>query len=272
MSERPTSRTAPSRVPETDLAADLATLARRADPDRFLCALFAPPAVRDLLFLIAAFHHELARARAAVREPGLALIRLHWWREVVEGAERRHEIATPLSAALRAGRLQRDTLLAMIDGREIEATDIIPSAATWRDYLHATHGNAAVAAGQAVGAPEASWPSLRGLGAAYGAGLLLRTHAALARQGRCLLPDDVLRRHGLSAYAVVSRPADARIAPALQELAGTAHAWLGPVAAPVAARLPGVLARRDLRRPGLALAQRGTADRLAVILAGLTAR
>src|ERR1700744_6087510 len=99
-------------APARDLAApDLAALARRADPDRFLFALFAPPAQRDLLFLIACFHHELARARAAVREPGLALIRLQWWREVVEGAARRHEVATPLSVALDAGRLDRATLL-----------------------------------------------------------------------------------------------------------------------------------------------------------------
>ena len=34
-----------------------------------------------------AFNHELARAREAVSEPPLALIRLQWWREVVEGPD-----------------------------------------------------------------------------------------------------------------------------------------------------------------------------------------
>jgi phytoene synthase len=253
-------------------ARDLAALARRADPDRFLCALFAPPAARDLLFLIACFHHELARARAAVREPGLALIRLQWWREVVEGAARRHEVATPLSAALDSGRLDRATLLAMVDGREAEADEIIPTFQAWHDYLHATHGNAALAAGKVLGVTEPSWAALRGLGAAYGAGIVLRTHRALARQGRCLLPDVVLGRHDMSVFAVLSKPDNSRLRPVLQELAEAARGWIRPVVAPVAARLQGVLAKRDLRRPGVDLGPRGAADRLAVTLAGMMGR
>ena len=76
---------------------------RRHDPDRFLTALFAPPEKRDALLTLYAFNHELARAREAVSEPPLALIRLQWWREVVEGARRRHEVAEPLAAAIEAG-------------------------------------------------------------------------------------------------------------------------------------------------------------------------
>ena len=81
----------------------IAALVRRHDPDRFLTALFAPADKRDTLLTLYAFNHELARAREVVSEPPLALIRLHWWREVVEGAQRRHEVAEPLSAALTAG-------------------------------------------------------------------------------------------------------------------------------------------------------------------------
>ena len=61
-------------------------LVRRHDPDRFLTALFAPPEKRDALLTLYAFNHELARAREVASEPPLALIRLQWWREVVEGA------------------------------------------------------------------------------------------------------------------------------------------------------------------------------------------
>ena len=63
----------------------IAALVRRHDPDRFLTALFAPPERRDALLTLYAFNHELARAREAVSEAPLALIRLQWWREVVEG-------------------------------------------------------------------------------------------------------------------------------------------------------------------------------------------
>src|SRR6201993_4547541 len=92
----------------------IAALVRRHDPDRFLTALFAPPDRRDALLTLYAFNHELARAREVVSEPPLALLRLQWWREVVEGAARRHEVAEPLAAAIDAGDFDRADLLALI--------------------------------------------------------------------------------------------------------------------------------------------------------------
>ena len=75
------------------------------------CALFAPADRRETLFLLYAFNHELARAREVASQPTLALIRLQWWREVIEGARRRHEVAAPLGEALDAGRLDAADLL-----------------------------------------------------------------------------------------------------------------------------------------------------------------
>jgi len=47
-------------------------MVRRVDPDRYLTALFAPPARREALFTLYAFNHELARAREVVpRDVGL---------------------------------------------------------------------------------------------------------------------------------------------------------------------------------------------------------
>src|SRR4051794_18666354 len=134
--------------------ATIATLVRRHDPDRFLTALFAPSERRDALLTLYAFNHELARAREAVSEPGLALIRLQWWREVVEGAPRRHPVATPLAAAIAAGLFDIGDLLAIIDAREIEAEPLIETLAAWRDYLSGGAGGLAVAAGRLLGAPD----------------------------------------------------------------------------------------------------------------------
>src|SRR5918997_2221302 len=88
----------------------LAALARRHDPDRFLCALFAPAPRREALFALIAYNHELARAREAARNPLIALMRLQWWRETVADAAagkppRRHEAAAPLHAAIVSGLL-----------------------------------------------------------------------------------------------------------------------------------------------------------------------
>ena len=170
----------------------IAALVRRHDPDRFLTALFAPPERRDALLTLYAFNHELARAREAVSEAPLALIRLQWWREVVEGAHRRHDVAEPLRIAIEAGDLDRGDLLALIDAREAEAEPAFETAQDWRAYLFGCAGGVAVAAGRLLGSPDAE--GLRPLGAAYGIAGLLRSIPTHARQGRCLLPRDILAR------------------------------------------------------------------------------
>ena len=271
----------------------LVDFVRRHDPDRFLTALFAPPDRRPALLALYAFNHELARAREAAHEPALALIRLHWWREVVDGASRAHEVATPLAAALSDGALTRADLLPLIDAREVETDPAIATLDDWLAYLRGTAGGLAVAAARLLGAtaPEA----LRDLGAAYGAAGVLRAVPALARQGRCLLPADVLAAHGLSPEAVPDAVLRASDAPALRaalaSLAATGRSLLAdaprhlprPV---IAAALPAVLARRDLSRilrdrvpppgvpaPGAAsLHGRGIGDRLAVTLAAARLR
>jgi len=254
----------------------LAEFVRRHDPDRFLTALFAPAEKRDALLALYAFNHELARAREVVSEPPLALIRLQWWREVVEGARRRHEVAEPLSAAIAADALARADLLALIDAREVEADPSIPTLEVWRDYLLGTAGGLSVAAARLLGAAEPE--CARPFGAAYGGAGVLRSVTILARQGRCLLPEDVLARHGLSPEHVTASPDSALTSGVLSALATEIRALL-PGHVPgvlrrgaLAAILPAVLARRDLRRLGSPPGPRGLGDRLAVMTAAITGR
>ena len=229
----------------------IAALVRRHDPDRFLTALFAPSEKRDALLTLYAFNHELARAREVASEPALALIRLQWWREVVEGVRRRHEVAEPLSAALDAGALERDDLLAMIDAREAEAEPLFATMQEWREYVMGSAGGIAVAAARLLGAADPE--SMRPLGVAYGIAGLLRSAAMHARQGRRMLPANA----------------------SIEDIAREGLALLRPMSLSrhvVAAALPAVLARRDLRRAPDFPLQRGLADRLAVTWAGLSGR
>ena len=241
-----------------------------------MATLFAPADKREALFTLYAFNHELARAREVAREPIMALIRLQWWREVVEGTAKQHEVATPLRQALDAGLLRAEDLLPIIDGREAEA-NTIKTTAEWLAYLRATAGGLAVAAGHALmpGAVEHN-AQIRELGAAYGLAGTLRNAARAARQGRCVLPEDALSAAGLVP----------------EGLAGSSDAVLQQIVAPLAqhgsdmlrtgsaGRLPrqvvpavltAVLARRDLARPAWAW-PRGLADRLAVVRAGMRGR
>ena len=54
------------------------------DRDRYMCALKAPPAVRQDLLALLAWNAEVARVADQVREPMAGLIRQTWWREVLE--------------------------------------------------------------------------------------------------------------------------------------------------------------------------------------------
>ena len=228
-------------------------IVQQHDPDRFLTALFAPADRRETLFTLYAFNHELARAREAAREPTLALIRLQWWREVVEGAPRMHEVATPLSAALDEGRLSRPDLLAMVDGREAEVDGERVTVQEWRSYVLGTAGAVAVAAARALGATGDAIATARFYGAAYGAAGILRHRAALQAAGRNVLPP------GGNAVSVL-------LSEGRRWLAEGDASQRGEGAVPrqaLSAVLVAAMARRDLRRSDARL--RGILDRLAVI-------
>jgi phytoene synthase len=254
----------------------ITALVRRHDPDRFLTALFAPPNRRDALLTLYAFNHELARAREVASEPPLALIRLQWWREVVLGEAKRHEVATPLSEAIAAGALHPDDLLPLIEARETEVYQDFETIADWRAWLLAGAGGLTVAAARALGAADPD--SLRPFGAAYGAAGLLRATGVLASQGVCLLPQDLLAAQGLSPEAFIDNPGAPPALAALDQVVAQGRGLLAEAAAIavpracVAAVLPAVLARRDLTRwPALAMPRR-LGDRLAVTVAGMTGR
>lgn len=265
---------APSSRPALSPCAEIV---RRHDPDRFFCTLFAPADARETLFTLYAANHELARAREVVSDPTLALIRLQWWREVAEGARRRHEVAGPLGEALDAGALQAADVLGMIEGREAEA-DPIETEPAFREYVRATAGGVAVAAGRALGAAEPALEALRDLGAAYGVAGVLRSVPALAGQGRCVLPEDLLMQHGLTQEDVIAGPAQAALTPVRARVAAIGSEWLAAGRAArlprraIAAALPAVLAKRDLRNHGEPAGMRGLGDRVAVTVAAWRGR
>jgi phytoene synthase len=228
-------------------SSELLVHVRRTDPDRFFTTLFAPAAKREGLWLLYAFNHELARAREVASEPTLALIRLTWWREVVEGAKRAHEIATPLSAALDAGMFSRADLAALISVREIEAEPQIPDYETFMAYVRGTAGKLARIAGKFLGADS---DEIEALGTAYGISGILRAAPFLARQGRSLLPAD-----GTTPDKLIQTARDLLRS--------------NPPRAALAAALPAAYTRRDLGRP---YAPRALPDKLAIIRAAITGR
>lgn len=254
---------------------------RRHDPDRFLTVLFAPTELRERLVLLYALNHELARAREVTSQTLIALMRLQWWREVVEGQDKPGELATPLQALLREGVLEPEPLLGMIEAREAEIDAAFPRFEDWQAWLLAGAGGLAVAAGQMLGLRDpAMLEGLRLRGAAYGVAGLLRARFTLGAQGAALWPEDLLALAGLSREDAAANPMAPALLPVLEQLRGQGLAWLAearqaprPPRAAIAAALPAVLAARDLRRPiGPPAGPRGFGDRFAVTRAGLLGR
>jgi phytoene synthase len=263
--------------------AELAGFVRAHDPDRFLCALLAPAARRGAIFALTAFNHELARAREAATNPIAAQIRLQWWRDAVEDAAagkpaRRHEVAEPLAEAIRAGALDPAALLAMAEAREAECLeDGLATETDFVGWLRGTAGGWSAAAGLALGANVEGAEVLRALGAAYGLAGVLRSVAAHAAQGRCLLPHDRLTAAGLSAEAAIATPAAPALRALVAEMAAEGAEALRSARRDIppgttAAALPAVLAARDLQRLAAGRdvpSPRGFGDRVAVVWTGL---
>ncbi len=185
---------------DVDLTA-CAQMVERADPLRFRTAMAAPVAARRTLFPLYAFNIEVARAPWVTQEPMIAEMRLQWWRDVCEEIEqgkpvRRHEVATPLAAAITpSDAAQLDTLIAA--RRWDIYRDAFEDEAHFDRYIDQTAGTLMWLSARSMG--EANEAVVRE--AAYGSGVAAWLHAIpqLMAQGRVPLLDGT--NAGVSALA-----------------------------------------------------------------------
>jgi phytoene synthase len=178
---------------QTAFAACEATV-RRADPDRYFSALFAPADKRPLLFALYAFNHELARIAEAVREPMMGEIRLQWWRETVESARegqpRVHDVALALAEMFCQIDLPAKIFDDMIDARAFDLSpDAFPDDAARDAYLDDTSGNLTRLAVRILGAGSVHDDLAREAGIAYGLVGLIRSETFHAARRKSFLGD-----------------------------------------------------------------------------------
>lgn len=262
------------------MLSNLSYCARQAqayDNDRFICALFAPQALRETLFALLAFNSELARIRETVCEPILGEIRLQWWRETLDaifaGRPPRHEVAEALALAIASHGLARAPFDRLIAGRARDLYDDEPDTlAGLLAYAGETAQPVAELELAVLGVGDAaSLDAARHVALAFALSGLLRAVGHHARAGRLYLPKDVMARAGLGRRAVLDlKPSDA-LAAATREIADVARRHLAkarnlksevaPQALPVL--LPAIIADVYLNR----LARAGS-DPLAPAFAG----
>lgn len=196
-----------------DLSADLSALGeslRRHDHDRFVTAMFAPPERRADLWVLYAFNLELSQIRSQVREPLAGMIRLQWWRDVVEGTRReealRHPVGGKLLRLIESRQLPLTYFHRLLEGRERDF-DAIPfaSIADWQAYGQDTAGALTQLAALVLGHEAAAAQPVGTVWALTG---LLRSLPFHLAQGWMTLPVEALNAAGLEADAVAAAKAD----------------------------------------------------------------
>lgn len=168
-----------------------AGLVQRGDAERFRAVMAAPVAARAALFPLYAMNVEVSRAPWVTAEAMIAEMRLQWWRDALAeiagaGPVRRHEVVTPLAAALSPD-LAR-ALDPLIEARRWDIyRDPFADAAAFTAHLDATAGTLLWVAARMLGPEEEA--VVRDLGWAQGLAGWLRAVPDLEARGRIPLVD-----------------------------------------------------------------------------------
>lgn len=237
---------------------------RRHDFDRFLTTLFAPKDLREDLFALYAFNLEVSKTREVVSETMLGAIRLQWWREAVEAiyaktSLRKHAVVEALAETIVRRGLTRERFDRLIDGRMADLEAETPATlGALVEYTDATSGSLVVLAMEVLaGTLEAEAVEAgRHVGNAWALTGILRAMPHFLRQGRVMLPEDLIAARHIDRREMLDLKPSNSLAAAVSDVAAMALRELAIArgyqkAVPKSARpalLLGVLAETYLAR------------------------
>jgi len=169
---------------------------------------FAPAPLRDDLAAVLAWHREVRSIVNEVSDPGVARMKLQWWREELERTyvgQPRHPLSEVLRPVVERHRLPADTFRQMADGVESEILRRQP--ADRRDLEDTCKRNLGALFELLTRCYGPIDPDL--MDTASGAGAycariyLIRDSGALVRKGHHVFRSDLLREQGISTGAFV---------------------------------------------------------------------
>jgi 15-cis-phytoene synthase len=243
-----------------DAFAYCAELVRKADRDRFIAALFAPPHHRGALNALYAFNAEVARVRDVAHTALPGEIRLQWWSEVINGERADEARANPVAAALLSTieryRLSPGKLIDLIEAHRFDLyDDPMASVADLEAYASRTSSALFSSAMQILANTDAEAICLCA-GIAYCITGLLRAFPQHAARRQLYVPGDILERHLVPLHDLFAGRSSAGLNAAFAELRDLARSQLrtadGLVATlprgAIPALLPLALVRRSLDR------------------------
>ncbi|MBI1262507.1 MAG: phytoene/squalene synthase family protein [Rhizobiales bacterium] len=207
---------------------------RQLDHDRYLTVLLAPAGLRDRLVTLYAFNVEIARISEVVSEPMLGEIRLQWWREALQAAEkgegRGHDVAVALAELHQRHPLPFAAMQTLIDARARDLDDeAFADMAALENYASATSSQLMRIACLAI-ADETRLTLQAELveqaGKAYALTGLLRALPMLASRGHVFFPLDVMGRHDVDPHDILSGHMTPAIRLAMDEIIERARGHL----------------------------------------------
>jgi phytoene synthase len=202
-----------------------AELVRKADRDRFMGSLFAPPQHRNGLYALYAFNTEVARVRDFAREAMPGEIRLQWWREVLQGERGGEARASPVAAAVfdtaEKYRLPIHEMLDLIEARRFDLyNEPMQTIAQLENYAVKTSSAVIKMAAQILGTDAST--AARPAGVASAITSLLAALPNHTARGQLFLPLQLLERHGLTPQDVLARIRSASLNAAVADLCNRA--------------------------------------------------
>jgi 15-cis-phytoene synthase len=212
-----------------------------------------PPPRRTAISALYAYCREVDDAVDEVPDPGVARVKLAWWRTEVDAiftGTPQHPVALALAKAVERYGLAQSNLLTVIDGMQMDLEKArYVDFAELETYCDRVAGVVGLMSASIFGYEDASTlVYARKLGIAFQLTNIIRDVGEDARRGRIYLPQDELARFGVAPSDVLR----AHSSPAFVELmrfqTERARAWYDSALAALPAR------DRRAQRAGLAMA------------------
>jgi phytoene synthase len=214
---------------------------------------FLPPKRRRAITALYAFCREVDDVVDEVADPGVARLKLAWWRNeiaAVFGGEPQHPVALALVPTVAAFNLREEHLQAVIDGMTMDLDqNRYRDFATLERYCDRVAGVVGLMSAEIFGYEQpATRDYARTLGIAFQLTNIIRDVGEDASRGRIYLPQDELARHSVTAADLFGR----RVTPAFTALMTVQVARARAFYARALTALP--KSDRRAQRPGLIMA------------------
>lgn len=212
------------------MGSEIDSLLQNAEPDRYLCALFAQPDDRAGLLALYGLNHELARAADSSKESLIGEMKLTWWRDAIADLYadprkvRRHDVTEGL--AVLTDRISLEDLTPLIEARfdDIAARPY----ADLDDLLNYVDQTAVCLVRLALRVVKAEAvvdaDTVRAAGRAWGLTGLLRAFPQRARIGRAPVGGDALVEAGATAAMLAQGLGEAQVIQARAPVLAAANA------------------------------------------------